>query len=261
MKKDVQKSMSIEKIADNSKLVNALKDIDNEIDKYKTHFYNEFEKEWNELAKETGKKEVLDSNFSSFQPLDLISILMFGETKYNENIIKKIDYNKNKSSFKNMLLNLYGVYNSLNLITYIIRDFDDFLIKISSIIELIWSDESFDDKIITKDEVCRLYELINAYTWESNHIRSDCTTLKNLIEIINNHPDIPHLNKDTFKRYYFNDVYELKNSVKIFDTDKMYFGETNNIMNHFNKIFDFAFGDIICIYYTLNNQFKVLCNS
>ena len=80
------------------------------------------------------------------------------------------------------------------------------------------------------------------------------------MDTINVHTNTPHLNKDTLKRYYFNNVYELKNSIKLFDDEKMVFGETNNIMRYFNKLFDYVFGDIICIYYTANNHFKVLTN-
>ena len=237
-------------------------EINDLLDRFKEKFPSKFQKKWDELIKEYNKENAVNS-CGSFQPEDLVSILMFGESKYSENITGKVDYNKNKNTFKQLILNLFGIKGSISLIRFIICDFDETIGEINDKFSDFWRSSSKvpnDDIFITKDEIEHLYEMLDGFSWESTHNRSLCTTLVHIMDTINVHTNTPHLNKDTLKRYYFNNVYELKNSIKLFDDEKMVFGETNNVMRYFNKLFDYVFGDIICIYYTTNNHFKVLTN-
>ena len=83
-------------------------EINDLLDRFKEKFPAKFQKKWKELIKEYNKENAVNS-CGSFQPEDLVSILMFGESKYSENITGKVDYNKNKNTFKQLIFNLFGI--------------------------------------------------------------------------------------------------------------------------------------------------------
>ena len=73
-------------------------------------------------------------------------------------------------------------------------------------------------------------------------------------DIMANLGAIKTLKKDTLKRYYFYEVYEIKNSFKYFSINDMFFGETNSIMRLYNNIMDFIFKDFVFIYNTIESN-------
>lgn len=244
-----------------------IQEISKILDTFKINFIlHEVSKIYDEIISESKNKEQRNGSvMETFkdQILDTINILLFGETKYNENIIKKVDFSKNKHTIKTMFLNNIGLLYSVQFMCEILSRFGDNMNEIKSIFGTIYENGVTNDalSIITNDEIIAVYDLICEYESEIMEMRSKAFNLKFYIQdYLKEHKEYTHLNKDTLKRYYFNDTYDLKNQVKVFETDRMFFGQTNHIMRIYNKIFNFVFGDLICMFYTINNQFKVLSN-
>ena len=240
--------------------------INKDIDTYKKNLiYHEISKIYDKIidfSKSNGENGSITLNYKE-QVLDIIGILLFGETKYNDNIIKKVDFSKNKHIIKLMFLNNIGVLYSVQFMCEILSNFYNFMEGVKDSFDKLHSNGVSNDalSIITNDEIIAISDLINDYLSEIADVRSQASNLVFYIHHnLKDHKEYDHLNKDTLKRYYFNDTYDLKNQVKIFETERMFFGQTNHIMRIYNKIFNFVFGDFICIFYTLNNQFKVLSN-
>lgn len=242
---------------DNARLI--LRDINQNIRNFKSNYVTKFNEKLDSIFKEYNTQDSIQYHTNI---TELVTLLVFGETNYNDNIMKKVDYNKNRNVLKNVLLNLFGIKGTLELVTWNIRYFDDFLDEVTNQFEILYGrsiNEINDNEYLTNDELISFYDILNALRWESSHYTFDCGTLKSILRAMvdTEKPlNIKNLTKDTLKRYYFCDVYELKNNVKIFDTKNMFFGATNTIMRMFNRIFNYSFGDIIGIYQILYTNFK-----
>lgn len=243
------------------KIKSQLKSIDNFIINFKKTFTEKFQEQYDEIYKHNERAIQLNAD-STIKPVELIYLLVFGESKYNDNINNKVDYNKNKNLLKNILFNYFGVSNSTNILRIVLKMFNGLLSTINDTFEEIWIYSSINgmvfDDIITKDEIERIMRLISAFMWESEHKIPELSALDKIIAGTIYNKEIKNLNQDTLKRFYFNDVYELKNNVKMFELNDMFFGETNSIMRMYNNIFNFIFGDIIGEYYIINNTFRTI---
>lgn len=202
---------------------------------------------------------------------DIFSImktLIFGVEK--DSPIKKVDLIKNKNLLKTFFLNLPNIYASLSVIKDIIVQIDEYLWSIDRIMyEKLCKNEKKDEKIfLTEEEIKRFMIVLDMYSQDCTYIRTSISSLKDLIyntaviddrpidNIINKFNSVPHMKKDTLKRYYFYDVYEIKSGgFKYFNTKDMFFGETNTILRTYNIVMDFLFKDFMSIYNVIDTNF------
>lgn len=250
---------------DFKKTYNIISEILSSLNSFEHKFITNLDKEWdNIIHKYNVSQETIDGFGTTYTPVNIIHALLFGDYAGESMITvsRKVDYNKNKNVLKQLLFNTFGISGAADIVTFTIREFDELLGDVFSKFELLYQ-AGVDEKenLITSDEVSRLYDMIAAFSFESGHNRFDSSTIKTFVSSLEKHTNIPNLAKDTLKRYYFNDVYELKNNLRIFETNNMFYGETNNIMRFFNRLYNYAFGDIICIYYTLRTIFDNFINT
>jgi len=228
-----------------------IRELMHSLDNLKKDAYKSVEKIW----KHAGYKP---EPYSSIDIIDICVMLMFGESKYDENITKKIDFNKNKNLIKNTLLSM-GFDSTIEILREILNFADNFISKFSDRFKILMNSDFKDSEtILTEDEVIRLYDFIFGLSWMSTHTISNLSSMSSIYHNIESHPISTTLKKDSLKRYYFNHVYDLKNNVKIFDKEKMFFGETNAIMSFFDSVCDYIFGDFITTFNSLDTIFKDL---
>lgn len=219
--------------------------------------------------------------------ITIIQELLFGVDESMP--IKKVDCNKNKNLIKQILLNVPNMRDSVNLLSEIIAQLEEFLnfiansfnkinedyyknkaTSISNSDEVISFEKHINDYNLTVSEYEKLSRMLYSYAWECTHIRSYCSELRSLIDnsgclaatsklLSNINPsDIKNCKKDTLKRYYFTDTYEIKNNIRYFDMNSMIFGETNTIMRLYNIITDFLFKDFLFMYSVIKTNITVL---
>ena len=223
-------------------------DLYHSLENIKKDAYKTIEKIW----KKVGYKP---DPYSSIDLIDVFVMLMFGESKYDENITKKIDFNKNKNLIKNSILSM-GFENSIIILRETSHFTEDFLSKFSDKFKTLNNSDFNDpDSYLTEDEVKRLDEFIFDQSWLATHCNSNIVSMSTMYRNISSRP-LSKVKRDSLKRYFFNHVYDLKNNVKIFDKDNMFFGETNLIMTFFDYICDYIFGDFITTYNVLDTLFK-----
>lgn len=225
--------------------------IQNMIDTFPSEFNNKIWK----------KTNIDDVQFSSIEPLELTMFLLFGINK-NDTSIKKIDYNKNKNLLKNIIRSTGTFNDSIIFVSQLIKLLDDNFSKIDEL--FVYLDPDFIDKtnpenlILDDEDYFRLKDIHQSFYEEISGYRNKAFTLTTLAKNANRIMENPKINKylktDTLKRYYFSHVYDLKNNVMVFDKHLMLFGEIDNLMRNFDSIFNFLFGDFICIYQTILNQ-------
>lgn len=215
-----------------------------------TNIRDRFETFFKTKMKENGvSPNLIDDNV-----VNIIKTLLFGTGSSSK--ISKNDFHKQFNLIKQLFLKLPDIENTLSLLKDMIFQFDEYINYVSSTFSKL---EVIKDKKITNDTFCKIRDMLNHYSWTSMHIRSDVMTLKTLIHnsgwihinkslTLIDKKDIGNAKPDTLKRYYFDDVYDLKNSIKLFNNNEMIFGETNTIMNLYNKIFEYIFKHFICVY-------------
>ena len=235
----------------NNKMVSqerVIRDLSHLLENLKKDAYKNIEKIW----KKAGYKP---EPYSSIDLIDIFVMLMFGESKYDENITKKIDFNKNKNFIKNNILSL-GFDNSIIILRETVHFAEDFMTEFTDTFKTLLN-SNFDDpnSILTEDETKRLDEFIFALSWMATHCNSNIISMSTLYRNITTRP-LNKLKRDSLKRYYFNHVYDLKNNVKIFNKENMFFGETNMIMSLFDSVCDYIFGDFITTYNVLDTLIK-----
>ena len=223
-------------------------DLYHSLENIKKDAYKTIEKIWKKVGYEPDA-------YSSIDLMDVFVTLMFGESKYDENITKKIDFNKNKNLIKNSILSM-GFDKSIIILRETLYFVEDFLSKFSDKFKTLNNSDFNDpDSCLTEDEVKRLDEFIFDQSWLATHCNSNIISMSTLYRNISTRP-LSKIKRDSLKRYFFNHVYDLKNNVKIFDKDNMFFGETNLIMTFFDYICDYIFGDFITTYNVLDTLFK-----
>ena len=225
-----------------------IRELYHSLENIKKDAYKTIEKIW----KKVGYKP---DPYSSIDLIDVFVMLMFGESKYDENITKKIDFNKNKNLIKNSILSM-GFENSIIILRETSHFVEDFLSKFADKFRTLNSSDFNDpDSYLTEDEVKRLDEFIFDQSWLATHCNSNIISMSTMYRNVSSRP-LSKVKRDSLKRYFFNHVYDLKNNVKIFDKDNMIFGETNLIMTFFDHICDYIFGDFITTYNVLDTLFK-----
>lgn len=225
-----------------------IRELSHSLENLKKDAYKYIEKIWK-------KVNYKPEPYSSIDLIDVYVMLMFGESKYDENITKKIDFNKNKNLIKSSILSM-GFDKAITILRETLNFTEDFMTKFSDKFRsLLNSNFNDPDAILTEDEVKRIDEFIFSLSWLSTHSISNMTSMSTLYHNISSHP-LNKVKRDSLKRYYFNHVYDLKNNVKIFDKEQMFFGETNTIMTLFDYICDYIFGDFITTYNSLDTLIK-----
>lgn len=189
-------------------------------------------------------------------------------TADEENPISKLDIGKNKNLVKQLILNIPNFKDAIGFLQDIIIQLEEFMNHIANDFETTLN--NIPDKKITDIEFRKLKYLFFSYGWECTHIRSYCSDLQTLIDnsgslsidrsefLKPTVDDIKYCKKDTMKRYYFTDTYELKNNVKYFDMNTMIFGETNTIMRMYNIITNFLFKDFLFMFNVVKTNISVL---
>ena len=209
--------------------------------------FNSFFK--NKLKENNLNNTIIDDNI-----INMINSLLFGFDSSNK--ISKNDFHKQYNLLKQLFLKLPNIDNTLSLMKDIIYQLDEYINYINTSFAKL---EFVKDRKMNNCVFIKMRDMLNYYSWSSMHIRSDIMTLKTLIRnsgwIQLNKPieltetkDIGLAKPDTLKRFYFEYVYDLKNSVKLIDETQMIFGETNTIMQLFNKVFEYIFKYFICVY-------------
>ena len=225
-----------------------IRDLSHSLENLKKDAYRSIEK----ILKKSGYKP---DSYTSIDIIDIIVMLMFGESKYDENITKKIDFNKNKNLIKNIFLSM-GFETAISILKEISHLTEDFMTKFTDKFRTIINSNFNDpESILTEDEFKRLDEVIFAFSWMGTHCNSNIISMTTLYHNTLTRP-LNKIKRDSLKRYYFNHVYDLKNNIKIFDKDSMIFGEINMIMSLFDAVCDYIFGDFITTYNTLDTLCK-----
>lgn len=222
--------------------------------------YNEFPNKFKDIWINSG---INDINFSSIEPLDLTMIILFGSSP-NKNIVsKKINYNKNKNTLKTIIKSSSSFYETVLFVKELVILISDYLWKVEELVSL--SDPNKNEEFIMNEiEYGRLKDMIDSYVSEVNHIRNKALTLSvlanNSDNIFNHAVSLNNIKRDTLNRFYFSHVHDLKNNVSLFPKELMLFGEIDNMMRHFDNIFNFLFGDFISIYQTIINHSEHLAS-
>lgn len=204
-----------------------------------------------------------------FEENDVYSILkclLFGVD--DKTYIKKVDLVKNKNLIKLIFLNLPDFYKSLCFIQALFIQIDEYIWYINKT----YYDEVYkidnEYPILNNIETTRFMNVLEIYKEETTYIRSSISTLKELIRnscMLNSmseldfeerHNKIVNLKKETTKKYYFYDLYEIKDGIKRFQTNDMFFGEMNAIMHSYNKIVDFIFKDFCFFYNSIKSNIE-----
>jgi len=213
---------------------------------------NKFEKFYITTIKNV---EISDS-MTDYNVVEMIKSLIFGVDDTN---VAKVDIGKNRNLIKQMLLNLPSLYKVACLYKELLIQFEEYLNYIDSEIESIPIKEV---QLLNEYTFEKFKDLVYSFSWEATYMRSHASTFKTLIynsgsinfekpHNINGQDEVVGAKKDTLKRYYFGDCYDIKNGFKYFDNSKMIFGETNAIMRVFNRISDYLFKDFITVYNTI----------
>lgn len=213
-----------------------------------------------------------------FEDNDIVNImksLIFG---VDDNLgIKKVDFAKNKNLLKKVFISLPNFYNTLSILKNIFIQLDEYIWYVDKTIytelynnDLFYSTDNYNP-ILNDIEIIRFMNILDVFKNETTYIRSTISELKNIVystcnmnkdDFLENANKIKSLKKDSLKRYYFTDVYEIKDGLKYFYTDGMFFGETNSIMHYYKKIIEFIFCDFCAIYNTIeNNVSEIIKNS
>ena len=206
---------------------------------------------------------------------DTIELLKFNKSILESLIFgspvntKKLDYNKDKKILEMLIMKHSNILISIRFLKTIIVVLDDFLESLNTEYTNVLQEFSSNDflQYATHDENLEITQylesveaIIHSFSIKSTNIRESTSHLIYMVHnVMNRNPEILKLKivtPDTLKRYYFKHVYDLKNSVKIFDRDKMIFGEINNIMRMYDEIIDYLFGEFVAMYHTLDTIFK-----
>jgi len=221
--------------------------------------FNSFFK--NKLKENNLNNSVIDDNI-----INMINSLLFGFDSSNR--ISKNDFHKQYNLLKQIFLKLPNIDNTLSLMKDIIYQLDEYINYITTTFGKL-EFEFEKDRKMNDCVFIKMRDMLNYYTWYSMHIRSDIMTLKTLVRNsgwirldkpieLTETKDIGLAKPDTLKRFYFEHVYDLKNSVKLIDETQMIFGETNTIMQLFNKIFEYIFKNFICVYNIITTNIEWL---
>lgn len=212
------------------------------------------------------EKRNISENIINADVCNLMKMLIFGVNE--ETPMAKLDIGKNKNLVKQLILNIPNFKDALGFLQDIIIQLEEFMNHISNDFEMELN--NIADRKITSIEFIKLKYLFSSYGWECTHIRSYCSELQTLIDnsgslatdrselLKPTVEDIKYCKKDTMKRYYFTDTYELKNNIKYFDMDTMIFGETNSIMRMYNIITNFLFKDFLFMFNVVKTNISVL---
>ena len=188
---------------------------------------------------------------------DISELLMYGRISNKVSLSKKMDYKRNKSLLKSILLNNTKSFReTVDILEVFIKFIETSLYDLHMNISTLHLDTNL--KMLTYDEFLRITTLIETYYEEAFSTLKTVRNLSNLVTGLDQLNNIPNVQKDVLRRFYFNDVYSLKNNVRIFDKDNMIFGETNHIMHLFNTVFDYVFGSYIYVYKTIETIFENL---
>ena len=181
--------------------------------------------------------------------INICEDLIFGvdDVSYDKN--KKTYLNKYKNLVKTILWNkiVTDQYNGLGFLNELVilieefsnnvaNNFHDFIPELSK-------------NISVYEQVEHISDLLFSYAWDTTHIRNQMSVLRQLSKhyIFDATPNSV-CKKDSLKRYYFNHVYGLKNSVKVFDENNLPFGATNQIMKVFDEIIEYIFTEFVATY-------------
>lgn len=192
--------------------------------------------------------------------LELVDTLMFGVSSAGSHISTKINFNKNKTLLKSLIVNHTNFKETNSIIQFLTARIDDYLSDSLEIVGELYEAVSGNEDVYSDEEkniVFRFVDLINSFATESTFIRSQSSQLNYILSMVKDgerQAIVPRgIKTDCLRRYYFSHVYQLKNDVKIFEPDIMIYGEINNIMRMFDRAFDFCFGDFIFFYQTIKN--------
>lgn len=187
----------------------------------------------------------------------MIEELIFGIESKSDNLFNtaKVDYSKNKNLIKTIILN--NIYNpgAIDVIKDIIVLLEEYTTFVLNTVQDIYTDTVKNSLVLT------FINIVENISWTTSHIRSITTNFKTLLryarEDTEDNVDVAkYMKADSLKRYYFHHVYDLKNKVKVFQTEHMMFGEVNNIMYNFDKIMDFIFEEFSGMYILINSNTK-----
>lgn len=197
---------------------------------------------------------------------EIILSLMFGEYLISNHEVKnltKLNNTKNKNLIKLYLLNNTDFYNSCIFLYKIMQNISDFLSELSISLYEKQNDDFNNIFKNTSEEIKkysseynRFVRIVDCYSSESMSISTKAHLNKletyNLKELLGNEP-ITYFKQDSLRKYYFTNVYILKNNVKIFNKENMLFGEINQIMKQYEEVIEYILMNFVCVYSVLYN--------
>lgn len=127
-----------------------------------------------------------------------------------------------------MLLSHTNILQTVTFYSEFIVFVDNYFSNIKDSVSKVISNSSIK---FTETEINKLEIFLYSFSQTNISIESDSFILKDLLRAEVQFQVLPNIKKDTLRKFYFNHVYALKNDIKIFDTNSMIYGETNNIMH------------------------------
>lgn len=212
-------------------------------------------------SKDYAKLELRDTTCCQLDH-DFIYFHIYGDIPSFDNNVSKVDFAKDCRAFQVTVTDVIDLRNSVRFLRHYIHRFESFLCEIIENYKIYSKHLNLYQNKINENIIDRIGMILESYMTEvmySLNVSSDLICIlnryydKNLDKIDNK---IKIVKYDTLKRYYFNDTYTLKNSVKMFNKEAMIFGEINNIMKQYNYIYNFVFGTMVCDIQSIKTIFE-----
>ena len=192
--------------------------------------------------------------------INICEDLIFGvdDVSYDKN--KKTHLNKYKNLVKTILWNkiIADQYNGLGFLNELVILIEEFSNNVANTFHDFIPE--FLNNISVYEQIEHISDLLFSYAWDTTHIRNQMSVLRQLSKhyIFDVAPNSV-CKKDSLKRYYFNHVYGLKNSVKVFDENNLPFGATNQIMKIFDEIIEYVFTEFVATYQSTLTILEDMC--
>lgn len=212
-------------------------------------------------SRDYAKLELRDTMYSRLDH-DFIYFHIYGDVPSFDNNVSKVDFVKDCRAFQVTVTDVIDLRNSVRFLRHYIHRFEAFLCEITENYKIYSKHLNFFQDKVNENIIDRIGMILESYMTEvmyTLNVSSDLICIlnryydKNLNRIDNK---IKLVKYDTLKRYYFNDTYTLKNSVKMFNKEAMVFGEINNIMKQYNYIYNFVFGTMVCDIQSIKTIFE-----
>lgn len=193
---------------------------------------------------------------------DFVYFHIYGDTPAYNNNISKVDFVKDCRTFQITITDVVDLRRSVKYLRHYIRRFDEFIEDFLDVFKKYAENNNYITENANENIFERIELMIDSFLTDNSYCFN---VISNLVCILNRYYEenldsigekLKFVKYDTLKRYYFTHTYSLKNSVKMFNKESMFFGEINNIMKQYNFIYNYVFGTLICDIQTIKTLFE-----